>query len=195
MYILFEGVDTCGKTTQIELLKEKLDNIVTTKEPGGTSTGSKIRSLVLDGKIHSKQAEILLFLADRAEHFKQVIKPNQDKLIISDRGLISGLAYALSNDKNVDLDFLVKLNLFSLENTLPNFVFLFQTNEKLLKQRLSKKSHDTIEQRGIKYLLDVQNNMEIVTKKLGIDYQAIDASKSIKDIHTQISSRLQALSS
>jgi dTMP kinase len=195
MYILFEGVDTCGKTTQIELLKEKLDNIVTTKEPGGTSTGSKIRSLVLDGKIHSKQAEILLFLADRAEHFKQVIKPNQDKLIISDRGLISGLAYALSNDKNVDLDFLVKLNLFSLENTLPNFVFLFQTNEKLLKQRLSRKSHDTIEQRGIKYLLDVQNNMEIVTKKLGIDYQAIDASKSIKDIHTQISSRLQALSS
>jgi dTMP kinase len=195
MYILFEGVDTCGKTTQIELLKKKLDNIVTTKEPGGTSTGVKIRSLVLDGKIHSKQAEILLFLADRAEHFEQIIKPNQNKLIISDRGLISGLAYALSNDKNVDLDFLVKLNLFSLENTLPNFVFLFQTNEKLLKQRLSKKSHDTIEQRGIKYLLDVQNNMELVTQKLGIPYHIIDAGQSIDSIHTQISSWLLALSS
>ena len=91
MYILFEGIDTCGKTTQIELLKGKFDNLLVTKEPGGTNNGIKIRKLILNGKIYSKQAEILLFLADRAEHFEEVIKPNKSKLIVSDRGLISGL--------------------------------------------------------------------------------------------------------
>ena len=78
MYILFEGIDTCGKSTQIELLAQKFEDIVVTKEPGGTAFGVKAREILLSDSLASKRAELLLFLADRAEHYEEVIKPNKE---------------------------------------------------------------------------------------------------------------------
>ncbi len=63
MYILFEGVDTCGKTTQIELISQKFQNVIVTREPGGTEFGKKIRKIALHENIASKRAELLLFLS------------------------------------------------------------------------------------------------------------------------------------
>ncbi|MEO1937666.1 MAG: dTMP kinase, partial [Sulfurimonas sp.] len=96
MYIAIEGIDTAGKSTQIAALQKHFPNAIITKEPGGTAIGAEIRSLVLSAKAQSKKAEFLLFLADRAEHIQEVIKPNLDKMIISDRSVVSGVAYALS---------------------------------------------------------------------------------------------------
>ena len=95
MYIAIEGIDTAGKTTQIERLKKHFPDAIITKEPGGTSIGKEIREMVLSAKAQSKKAEFLLFLADRAEHIKEVVEPNLDKMIISDRSAVSGVAYAL----------------------------------------------------------------------------------------------------
>ena len=61
MYILFEGIDTCGKSTQIELLSQKYPQIITTKEPGGTEFGKKAREILLEDSLSSKRAEFLLF--------------------------------------------------------------------------------------------------------------------------------------
>ncbi len=97
MYILLEGIDGCGKSTQIELIKDRFPNIITTKEPAGTNLGVKIREILLNGEKVSKEAETLLFLADRAEHYNRILAPNRDKVIISDRGFISGIAYSLTN--------------------------------------------------------------------------------------------------
>jgi dTMP kinase len=66
MYILFEGIDTCGKSTQIALIKEQHPEVLVTKEPGGTEFGVKAREILLDGRLNSKRAELLLFLADIA---------------------------------------------------------------------------------------------------------------------------------
>jgi dTMP kinase len=183
MYIAFEGIDTAGKSTQIELLGKKLENAIITKEPGATKIGITIRELVLQGEL-SKQAEVLLFLADRAEHIEKVIKPNLDKIILSDRSLISNIAYAMTNGFSYEL--LKQLNLFATQRVLPNIVFIFKLDKKTLRERLMLKAHDTIEKRGIDYLLNVQDNLIHTTKKLQINHYIIDATQDIQTIHNEI---------
>jgi len=122
MFITFEGIEGCGKTTQIRLLETELSrrglDCITTREPGGTNTGEAIRSIFLHCA-HDDMlpiTELLLITAARAQHIAQLIKPNLDagKIILCDRyidatvayqGLASGLghemimrSYALFND-------------------------------------------------------------------------------------------------
>jgi len=190
MYILFEGIDTCGKSTQIDLIKARHPDVIVTKEPGGTSFGKKAREILLYDRLSSKRAELLLFLADRAEHYEEVIKPNRDRLILSDRGFISGIGYALANG-DFDFDTLVNLNRFALEEHLPDRIILFLTDMETLHSRISQKELDGIEERGLEYLLDVQNYMRESVIKLGIPHLFIDASDSIEEIHRAISVYLE----
>ena len=146
MYIAIEGIDTAGKSTQISLLKERFKEAIITKEPGATPAGRTIRSLILHDGLKSSKAEFLLFLADRAEHVSSVIQPNLDRLIISDRSLISGIAYALVK-KDITKKQIVELNRFATDNILPHKVFILHLSQDALEYRLSQKSHDTIESR------------------------------------------------
>ena len=190
MVILFEGIDTCGKSTQIELLAQKFDDIIVTKEPGGTKFGIKAREILLTDSLASKRAELLLFLADRAEHYEEVIQPNKDKTIISDRGFLSGIGYALANG-DFDYEELVALNKFALFGDFPDKIILFVTNMETLTLRTSEKELDGIELRGLEYLMNVQNKMHESLQKLGIDYLEIDATQSIETIHQKILSYLE----
>jgi len=186
MYILFEGVDTSGKSTQATLLQNCLKDSILTKEPGGTSLGLTIRDLVLHQGVGSHKSELFLFLADRSEHFKEVILPNLDKTIISDRGLVSGISYALANHKDYDLDFLIDLNSFALDGTLPDKIVLLKTDKDLIKSRMSDKKEDMIEKRGIDYLLKIQDLMIKVIEKLDVDFIILDANESIETLHKKI---------
>jgi len=192
MYILFEGIDTCGKSTQIELVANTFDNVVLTKEPGGTAFGIQAREILLQDSLTSKRAELLLFLADRAEHYAQVIKPNKEKLIVSDRGFLSGIGYALANG-DFEFNHLVELNKFALEEHFPDLIILFITNMKTLQQRTSEKTLDGIELRGLEYLMSVQNHMEESLKHLDIPYLLVDATDSIENIQEIISKRIHQL--
>ncbi len=185
MYILFEGVDTCGKSTQIELLKKSYKNVIFTKEPGGTKTGEKIREIILNTNVKSKRAELFLFLADRAEHFKEVIEPNQNKIVISDRGFISGIAYSLANENRYK-DFLIKLNRFALKNYFPQKTVFFKTDYETIKKRMKNKKEDMIEKRGIEYLLKVQDIMEELLNELNLEHIVIDAKKNKEEINSII---------
>ena len=189
MYVAIEGIDGCGKSTQVALLKEKYPGAIITKEPGGTKLGEKLREILLFENI-SKKAELMLFLADRAEHFSKVIKPNLNKLVISDRSFLSGIAYAMIN-KEFDINFLIKLNRFVLEDTLPQKLILFEITKKELIKRLSAKEQDSIEQRGIEYLMQIQKNLFEIATSLKLDFLKIDASKDINTIHKQIVSYLK----
>ena len=77
MYLVIEGIDTAGKSTQLDLLQKKHSNAIFTKEPGGTKIGLKLRSMALNGEAKSPIAEMFLFLADRAEHIEEVINTNK----------------------------------------------------------------------------------------------------------------------
>jgi len=190
MYILFEGIDTCGKSTQIERISKKYPEIITTKEPGGTPFGAKAREILLSSELSSKRAELLLFLADRAEHYQEVISPNRDRLIVSDRGFLSGIAYALANG-DFDFDELISLNRFALEGHFPDKIVLFVTDIETLGERSSKKNLDGIEMRGLEYLMSVQEKMKESIIALNIPHLFIDATDDIESIERDILSYLR----
>jgi dTMP kinase len=185
MYIVVEGIDTCGKSTQIELLAKAYPQAVITKEPGATELGAKIRELVLYSDDLCPVTELLLFLADRSNHASAVIKPNLGRLIISDRSLISGMAYALAS-KKFDFDWLETLNRFAMQDIMPDAIILFKITEETLTERLGGKDHDVIEQRGMDYMLNVQEQLEYVAATLEIPTLLIHAEESIESIHETI---------
>jgi len=185
MYIAIEGIDTAGKSTQIKALKEHFKNAITTKEPGATEAGKDIREIVLSAKTKSKKAEFLLFLADRAEHIEEVIKPNLHNMIISDRSAVSGVAYALVQ-KTINEEYLVSLNNFATDTIYPEKIFLLTLTQKELKKRLSEKELDGIELRGYKYLLEIQNNIKKAAQLLKLNLIEIDATQSIQKITQEI---------
>ena len=176
MYILFEGIDGAGKSTQIARLAAAYPQAIVTKEPGGTKLGENLREILLKENDLDKRAEILLFLADRAEHFGKIIKPNLDKMILSDRGFVSGMAYALA-DGNFSFEELLNLNKFALQGNFPQKIVFFKADENTLRSRLNSRAQmDGIEARGFGYLLKVQDAMEEILQKLDARYVTIDAA-------------------
>jgi dTMP kinase len=188
VYVVFEGIDTCGKTTQINLLSNELEDVIVTKEPYNET----LREILLGGSINSERAELLLFLADRAEHYKKIVEPNIDKLILSDRGFLSGIGYALANS-DFKFEYLVELNRFALSDNFPDLIIFFKTNIDTLKNRIKAKDKtlDKIELRGLEYLMGVQNNMLKSLEQLNIPYITIDASLDIQTIYNIIYNRLK----
>nr|WP_314128600.1 dTMP kinase [uncultured Campylobacter sp.] len=176
MYILFEGIDGAGKSTQIARLAAAYPQAIVTKEPGGTKLGENLREILLKENDLDKRAEILLFLADRAEHFGKIIKPNLDKMILSDRGFVSGMAYALAGG-NFSFEELLNLNKFALQGNFPQKIVFFKADESTLRSRLGSRAQmDGIEARGFSYLLRVQDAMEEILQKLDVRYVTIDAA-------------------
>ncbi len=180
MYVAIEGIDTAGKSTQIEMLKN-LDAIFI-KEPGETKIGKKLREIILNEEI-SKKTELFLFLADRSETIEKIIKPNKNKLIISDRSLISGIAYGLEFFDMLELEM---FNSFATDKIYPDLVIILKLDRDTLEKRLESKSHDNIEKRGIDYLLSIQDNLIYTCEKLNINTKIIDASLDMNEINKRI---------
>ncbi|RVY40950.1 dTMP kinase [Helicobacter pylori] len=183
MYVVLEGVDGVGKSTQIGLLKDRFKNALFTKEPGGTRMGESLRRIALNENI-SELARAFLFLSDRAEHVESVIKPalKEKKLIISDRSLISGMAYSQFSS--------LELNLLATQSVLPSKIVLLLIDKEGLKERLSLKSLDKIENQGIEKLLTIQQKLKAhayaLKEQFGCEVLELDAQKSVGDLHHQI---------
>lgn len=190
MYVAVEGIDTAGKSTQIARLQQQFSDAIITKEPGGTSIGQAVRQIVLHGDVKSHRAEFLLFLADRAEHTERVIKPNTSRLVISDRSVVSGVAYAMVQE-SLTRESILDLNRFATEEMYPQRVFILRLSEKELVDRLSQKRLDGIEARGVTYLLRIQDALIEAATLLGIKTHLIDASNSIEEITETITKTIR----
>lgn len=185
-YVVIEGIDTVGKSTQIELLKRHYNNAIFTKEPSDSEFGKMIRDLALHKNL-SNLTQTMLFLADRANHTQNTIKPHSNSLIISDRSFISGVAYADS------LDFDLALQINCKVAILPHLVVILETNEKILDSRLKQKQNDNIESRGISYLLAVQSRIIKATEALNIKNIRILCDKSKDEILATIIKAIDSL--
>ncbi|MDA7816699.1 dTMP kinase [Sulfurimonas sp.] len=193
MYIAIEGIDTAGKSTQIDAVSKNFPEAILTKEPGATDIGIEIRDMVLSARAKSKKAEFLLFLADRAEHIKEVIEPNLgQKMIISDRSAVSGVAYALAQGE-IDTKEIVELNNFATNGVYPQKVFLLKLTKEELESRLSQKELDGIELRGSDYLMNIQNSIVEATKLLNLELVEIDATKTREEITKEILDNMKEL--
>ncbi|MGL2487746.1 dTMP kinase [Helicobacter pylori] len=190
MYVVLEGVDGAGKSTQVGLLKGRFKNALFTKEPGGTRMGESLRHIALNENI-SELARAFLFLSDRAEHIESVIKPalKEKKLIISDRSLISGMAYSQFSS--------LELNLLATQSVLPEKIILLVIDQEGLKQRLSLKSLDKIENQGIEKLLTIQQKLKAhayaLKEQFGCEVLELDAQKSVRDLHRQIAAFIECV--
>jgi len=131
LFITFEGLEGCGKTTQAKMLfdfliKQRIPSIYT-KEPGGTKIGDKIRKILLDQKNDGMdyKTEMLLFLASRAENVRLIILPalEEGKVVISDRFYDSTTAYQ-GYGRGIDLKIIKHLNNLVVGKAIPDLTFI-----------------------------------------------------------------------
>ncbi len=149
MFITFEGIEGCGKSTQAELLADYLGGrgygVLLTREPGGSELGCRVRSMLLsrDSTELSSEAELFLYLADRAQHVQQIIRPALElgKIVISDRYVDSTLAYQ-GYGRGMDLDTLHGLNRVAISGTWPGITFLLDLSPELGLSRARKRNQD-----------------------------------------------------
>jgi dTMP kinase len=143
MFISFEGLDGCGKTTQVELLEAFLGTrdveVVGTREPGGTELGETLRKIVLHGQKISPWAEAAIFAAARAELVEQVIEPalKRGATVISDRFVDSSLVYQ-GVARGLGIEKVLEVNLFATKGLMPDRTFQLLVDEKLSEARVGE---------------------------------------------------------
>jgi len=187
-FITFEGSEGSGKSTQIELaqeyLQEKGQDTLFVREPGGVKISEKIRGILLDVNTADMgdECETLLYMAARAQLVKEVIIPelNNGKTILCDRFLDSTIAYQ-GYGNAVDIEKIKLLGEFATQGYLPGLTFLFDIDPEEGFARL-KRPKDRIEQRSLDYHNRVRNGyLEIAQKEPG-RVRVIDANKSKEEI-------------
>ena len=140
-FIVFEGVEGCGKSYQSKKLKKNLKkkgiNSVLTREPGGTRSAESIRTLILKDYFNKgkddkfdKYTDTLLYLAARNEHIKNKIKPalQKRKIVICDRFIDSTIAYQVYG-KKVKRSFIDSIHKVILQNVKPNLTFILKVSK------------------------------------------------------------------
>lgn len=202
MLISFEGLDFCGKSTQVELLVNYLTSngkkVKVIREPGGTIISEKIRDILLDkknDKMHI-EAEILLFSASRAQLVREVIQPylNDGYYVITDRFYDSTTAYQ-GFGRQISLEFVQTINMFAVGGTIPGITFFIdipieesdkrknlRNGGELDRIEMSKRSFYEKVREGYLYLADKEER-----------FRVIDGLKSKEEIHRIIVKEISEL--
>jgi len=192
LFIVFEGIDGSGKTTQAKklyhYLKEKNLKTVLTKEPGGTEEGKKIREILLNKDYSIPPiAELLLYEADRSIHINNFVKPklNNNFIVISDRYIYSTLAYQHFG-RGIERRIIDFLNSITTGDLIPDIVFLFDIPVEESLRRLNRFEKDRIEKESIDFHKKLREGFLKLAKENEEIFYLIDATKSIEDIFSDI---------
>lgn len=195
-FISLEGIEGSGKSTQIKLLKEKLNeldyDVLFTKEPGGTEIGKKIRKILLD-PIHHKmddRAEILLYAADRAQHVVETIIPalKENKVVITDRYIDSNIAYQ-GYGRQLDMKMVKMINEWVIRNVWPNLTILLDINVKDGLKRARDLTPDKTGDRLERELVDFHKRVKKGYLKMAENedrFKIIDAGRDPNEVNNDI---------
>ena len=197
--IIFEGIETSGKTTNFNIavnyLKKKKKSFIKLREPGGSIFSEKIRKLILNKKLKlNNKTDLLLFYASRSENFEKIIKKNYKKrIILIDRFTDSTIAYQHFGMK-LDLNIIKMLNKFIIGNFNPDLVFLSTVNSINLKKRLKKRSTlNRYDKFKINFYFKVQNGYEKISRNKK-RYIKINSNKnSINEVKNIIINKLEKI--
>lgn len=195
LFIVFEGIDGCGKTTQVNMLAERLEklgrNVVVTREPGGTRIGEKIRELLLDpanGEINSR-TEALLYAADRAQHVGETILPalKGGKIVICDRFTDSTLAYQ-GGGRGMDRNFLSQLNDLATTGLHPDLVIILDVPPEVGMGRLKNKrlAADRLESENLQFYRRVREMYLALAQCPSGRYRVINGQTQPGEVHRQV---------
>lgn len=195
MFVSFEGLDGCGKTTQARLLARSLEedgfDVVLTREPGGTPLGEKIRDLVLHGDDVSPWAEAALYAAARAQHVEELIRPAlaRGAAVVCDRYLDSSAAYQGAG-RGLGVDEVLALNLTVVGGLLPERTFLVEIDAETAAARVGG-VRDRIERAGPELWTRVADAYRGLAGRYPARYVVLDGRRPIPQLAAEIRDHLR----
>lgn len=191
LLVSFEGAEGSGKTTQIHLLQQTLFRlgyaVTTTREPGGTRIGEKIRDLLL-APVYQEMApltEAFLYAADRAQHLHQIVHPalHRKEVVLTDRFVDASLVYQ-GVAQGLGLDLVEKINHLILKGLRPHLTLLLDIDPLEGIQRLGSQG-DRIEAFSLSFHQKVRETYLQMAQKED-RFIVLDASRTVEDLHQQI---------
>ena len=190
MFVTFEGLDGSGKSTQAELLRARLEadgvEVVSTREPGGTELGEKVRDLVLHGGHVTPWAEALLYAAARAQLVDEVIRPALERgaSVVCDRYVDSSVAYQ-GVGRELGLDRVLDLNLAAAGGLLPDRTFLLSLEAAEIAGRL-RGEHDRLERESEEFHARAAAGYRELAKRFPERIVVLDARRPAHELAGQV---------
>jgi len=198
LFVVFEGGEGAGKTTQIQRLATALKgrgyDVVVTREPGATEAGARIRALLLDPATSlSARAEALLYAADRADHVANVVQPALERgaVVISDRYVDSSLAYQGAG-RELDQEEVADLSRWATEGLVPRLTVLLDVDPALGLGRATGEP-DRLEQESLEFHRAVRQGFLDLAAAEPTRYLVVPAAQPVDDVHAAVLRRLEPL--
>lgn len=197
-FIVFEGGDGCGKSTQVKLLLRWLRGrgcaAVETWEPGGTRLGRRLRAQLLHGGDLAPRTEALLYAADRAEHISEIVMPALEAGIhvVQDRYIDSSIAYQGAGRALTGHE-IAEINTWATDALTPDLTILLDLDPTAARARRSKRAADRIEREPDLFHTRVREQFLALSKQADKPYCVINASQPVKTVHKLILSCVNQL--
>ncbi|MGB2578278.1 dTMP kinase [Elusimicrobium simillimum] len=190
-FIVFEGPDRGGKSTQANLLREVLEqagyNVLLTREPGGTPVAEGIRNILLDpANMVTPRAELLLYGASRAQHTEERIMPAlaEGKIVICERYTMSTCAYQ-GYGRGIDMNIINNVNFIATHGLQPDLTLVFLMSDKYFAQRGEYLFSDRLELEADEFRSKMREGYkELVKQTPGA--VLIDADNTVEEIHAKV---------
>jgi dTMP kinase len=199
MLITFEGIDGCGKTTQAKLLAEHLraenKGVLLLREPGGTELSEQVRTILLNKQFAhplTREAELLLFAASRAQLVSEVIRPSllKDTIVILDRFTDSTIAYQ-GFGRGITLHHIEQINNAATGGLEPGMTFLLDLPLEAAAARRKATANDRIESEDMEFHQKVMEGYWYLAKQHPKRIRTIDATGSMEEIAEKIWKRCE----
>jgi dTMP kinase len=194
IFITFEGLDGSGKSTQISILKNYLEDkgikVYVTREPGGTEVGERIRSILLDPDLTLKPwTEAFLYIGSRVENTEKIKKKLQEGFwVICERYMDSTIAYQ-GYGRGLPINILSDLNRIATSNLIPHITFLIDIDP--YKSLSRKKNFDRIERESLEFYDKVRKGYLEIAEREKERFVVISGERSIEEIRKDIISYLE----
>lgn len=191
MFISFEGIDGCGKSTQLAMLCDWLQargkRVIATREPGGTRLAETLREAILHGDAVAPRAELLLFGAARAQHVNEVIRPALESgaIVLSDRFIDSTVAYQGAG-LGFDIAWIRALNAFATEDVQPNLTLVFDVSLDVAEQRRASEKNDRIESRDNEFQTRVRQAFLDLARLEPQRVEVLSAQATAVEVHRHV---------
>ncbi len=206
MFITFEGIEGTGKSTQIAKLAERLGQagraVTLTREPGGSRIGVELRKILLhmDNQDLCPQAELFLYLADRAQHVAQVVRPAlaRGEVVLSDRFAWSTVAYQ-GYGRGLDPELLHRFNETAVDGTWPDLNILLDLDpETGLKRAMHRNQAENknreegrFEAEALAFHQRVRQGFLSLAARHSDRFQVVDASRDPEEVFAQVWSTVE----
>lgn len=197
LFIVFEGGDGAGKSTQVALLRDALcregRQVTVTRQPGGTPLGQQIRDLVLHGEHVTPRAEALLFAADKAHHVETLIRPalQRGDVVISDRYTDSSVAYQGAG-RALGAQEVHDLNMWAVEDLVPDLTVVVDISAAEGRRRRGD-VHDRLESEEDTFHEAIRQHFLAMARGNPQRYLVVEGTQPPEQIHAEVMGRLEQL--